>query len=89
MSSEPDEVTPALTVLRDIWDARGQTSADLEANLGHGKSCKAMKHLGFGGDAEPVDEDLRAAWRSRLPREGKLAPDGRSIADLLAERHPR
>jgi MoxR-like ATPase len=32
-----------------------------------------MKHVGFGGEAEPVDEDLRAAWRSKLEREGGLA----------------
>jgi hypothetical protein len=76
-----------LSVLRDIWHAREQTAADLDAVLGHGKgkACKAMKHVGFGGAAEPVDEDLRAAWRSKLEREGKLAPDGRSVGDLLAE----
>jgi len=81
----------ALSVLRDIWRAREQSAADLDAQLGHGKgkSCKAMRHVGFGGAAEPVDEDLRAAWRDRLAREGKLSPDGRSLAELLAERHDR
>jgi hypothetical protein len=80
-----------LSVLRDIWRAREQSAADLDSALGHrgGKACKAMKHVGFGGDAEPVDEDLRAAWRSRLEREGKLAPGGQSVGDLLADRDPR
>jgi len=74
----------ALTVLRDIWHAREQTAADLDATPGHGKACKAMRHVGFGGDNEPVDEDLRAAWRAKLEREGKLRPDGQSVRDLLA-----
>jgi hypothetical protein len=74
----------ALSVLRDIWHAREQSAADLDAALGHGrgKACKAMRHVG----AEPVDEDTRSAWRSRLEREGKLRPDGQSIAELLSER---
>jgi hypothetical protein len=77
-----------LSVLRDIWHAREQSAADLDAQLGHGrgKACKAMKHIGFGGDAEPVDEDLRAAWRSKLAREGKLRGDGQNVRDLLSER---
>ena len=81
----------ALSVLRDIWHAREQSAADLDATLGHGrgKACKAMRHVGFGGAAEPVDEDMRAAWRSRLEREGKLRPDGQSVADLLSERADR
>lgn len=81
----------ALSVLRDIWHAREQSAADLESALGHGrgKACKAMKHVGFGGTAEPVDEDLRAAWRSRLEREGKLVADAQSVGDLLAEQATR
>jgi hypothetical protein len=77
----------ALSVLRDIWHAREQSAADLDATLGHGdKACKAMRHIGFGGEAEPVDEDLRAAWRSKLEREGKLRSDGQSMRELLSER---
>lgn len=78
----------ALSVLRDIWHAREQSAADLDIVLGHGKgkACKAMKHIGFGGATEPVDDDLRTAWRSKLEREGKLAPNGQSVRDLLAER---
>jgi hypothetical protein len=66
----------ALEVLRDIW---ARTGAELPEH-GHGKACKAMKHVGFA----EVDEDLRTAWRDKLEREGKLG--SRSVADLLAER---
>jgi hypothetical protein len=39
-----------------------------------------MRHVGF----DEVDDDLRAAWRAKLEREGKLG--ARTVADLLAER---
>jgi hypothetical protein len=68
-----------MAVLRDIWQVREQT----ELPAGHGKACKAMKHVGF----DEVDDDLRAAWRARLEREGKLGE--RTVADLLAERRTR
>ena len=80
MSPEPD----ARSVLRDIWQARQQTGADLEELFGPQKTCKAMRHVGFqGGAADPVDDDLRGAWRDRLAREGKLRPDGQSVRDLV------
>ena len=73
MSREPDET---LDVLRGVWSARGQGAADLDEATGHGKSCKRMAM------AED-DADLRAAWRDRLQREGKLNPEGGSLADLI------
>jgi hypothetical protein len=78
MSREPDE---ALDVLRGIWSAQGQTSADLD-ELGTGKSCKRMSDVGFG-EVDGGDGDLRAAWRGRLEREGKLSAGGGSVADLV------
>jgi len=78
MSREPDE---ALEVLRGIWSAQGQTSADLN-EAGTGKSCKRMADVGFG-ELDNGDTDVRAAWRARLEREGKLSPDGGSVADLV------
>lgn len=78
MSHEPDE---ALEVLRGVWRAQGQTLADLDT--GHGKSCKRMADVGFGGVGGD-DEDLRAAWRDRLQREGKLNTEGGgSVRDLV------
>ncbi len=76
-SREPDE---ALEVLRSIWSSRGQTSADLDEATGTGKSCKRMASVGFGELAD--DDDLRAAWRDRLEREGKHTPGG-SLRDLV------
>jgi hypothetical protein len=76
MGREPDET---LEVLRGIWSARGQTSADLD-DAGTTKSCKRMADVGFG--EVDGDDSLRAAWRGRLEREGKLNP-GTSLADLV------
>ena len=78
MSREPEE---ALEVLREVWSAKGQTTADLDEASGHGKSCKRMADVGFGDMADD-DGDLRAAWRDRLEREGKLTP-GSSLRDLV------
>lgn len=79
MSREPDET---LEVLRAVWSAQGQTAADLDEAAGEGKSCKRMAGVGFDDMADD-DTDVRAAWRSRLAREGKLNPAGGSIADLV------
>ncbi|MGE5134659.1 MAG: hypothetical protein ACM32E_17370 [Gemmatimonadota bacterium] len=85
MSREPEE---ALEVLREVWSAKGQTTADLDEASGHGKSCKRMADVGFG-DLDGGDGDLRAAWRDRLEREGKLTP-GSSLRDLvLGSARPR
>jgi hypothetical protein len=77
MTREPDET---LEVLRGIWSAQGQSSADLDDASG-GKSCKRMADVGFG-EIDGGDVDVRAAWRDRLEREGKLNP-GTSLADLV------
>jgi hypothetical protein len=78
MSREPDET---LEVLRGIWSAQGQTSADLDDASG-GKSCKRMADVGFGELDGGGEVDVRAAWRARLEREGKLKP-GASVAGLV------
>jgi hypothetical protein len=78
MSEQPDE---ALGVLRGIWAAQGQTSADLDDG-GDIKSCKRMADVNFDGLAGE-DEDVRTAWRSRLAREGKLNTAGGTVADLV------
>ena len=78
MSREPDET---LEVLRGIWSAQGQTSADLD-DVGSTKSCKRMADVGFG-EVDGGDGDVRAEWRDRLEREGKRSRDGGSVADLI------
>ncbi|HEX4258519.1 MAG TPA: hypothetical protein VH089_25755 [Streptosporangiaceae bacterium] len=80
------EQPEALNVLRTVWSATGQSEDELDEAFGPhgshkhgpGKSCKNMRNVGFNGD----DEDLRAAWRGRLEREGKLARSG-TLADLV------
>ena len=80
MTRSPDEAADALEVLREVWSAQGQTSADLD-DAGSTKSCKRMADVGFG-EVDGGDGDVRAAWRDRLEREGKLNP-GSSVADLV------
>jgi hypothetical protein len=79
----------ALEVLRGVWSARGQTSADIDQACGTQKSCKKKADVGFDGLAG-ADGDLRAAWRDRLRREGKLNPEADGIMDLvLGSAEPR
>jgi hypothetical protein len=87
MSGQPDD---ALEVLREVWSAQGQTSADLDAACGETKACKKMADVGFDGltaagadDGTGVGRDLGSAWRDQLRREGKLNPDAGSIRDLV------
>jgi hypothetical protein len=87
--AEPDD---AGKVLRAVWTATGQTSAELDELLGTAKSCKSMQSVGFDRLAESGDGDLRAAWRATLEREGKLSDRPNTVADLvlgLAERSDR
>jgi hypothetical protein len=78
MSRQPDE---ALEVLREIWNAQGQTTADLDDGCAT-KACKKMADVGFDGLAE-AGGDLHAAWRDKLQREGKLNPEAGSVRDLV------
>ncbi len=81
MSRQPDE---ALEVLRGVWSAQGQTSAELDEACGNTKSCQKMADVGFDGLADAdADGDLRTAWRATLEREGKLNPEGGSLRDLV------
>jgi hypothetical protein len=79
MSRQPDE---GIEVLRSVWSAQGQSSADLDEAFGTARSCKRMSDVGFG-ELDSGGEDLRGAWRARLEREGKLNPAGGTIRDLI------
>ena len=66
-------------MLRGVWSAQGQTSADLDETCGHGSPASGWPTS--ASTAWPsADDDLRAAWRDRLEREGKLNADGGSVA---------
>jgi hypothetical protein len=77
--TQPDE---AIEVLREVWSARGQSSADLEDAFGPQKSCKNMQNVGFD-DLAGSDGDIRSAWRSTLQREGKLNQAAGSVRELV------
>jgi hypothetical protein len=79
MARQPDD---AREVLRTVWAAQGQSSADLSEDCSPTKSCKNMQDVSFDGFAEP-GSDLRGAWREKLAREGKLSTSGGSIRDLV------
>ncbi|MGH3881848.1 MAG: hypothetical protein ACRDSG_00140 [Pseudonocardiaceae bacterium] len=89
-----DEGQQALSALRGVWKAQGQTSADLDEACGNTKSCKSMDAVGFQGladddieqptKADPsVGSNLRSAWKTKLEREGKLSSESGSVRDLV------
>lgn len=73
----------AVEVLREVWTASGQTSAELEDLFGPSKSCKSMQNVGFDALAGSGGGDLRTAWRATLEREGKLSRRPGSVRDLV------
>jgi hypothetical protein len=79
MAYQPDE---AVEVLRSIWSSRAPEDEEAAEAFGEAKVCRNMKDVTFDGMAEP-GSDLRAAWRERLRREGKLSTAGSSIRDLV------
>ncbi len=87
----PDEGKQALSTLRGIWSAQGQTSADLDEACGNTKACKSMDAVGFQGLADEdetptkagVSNNLRTAWKTKLEREGKLSSQAGSVRDII------
>jgi len=69
-------------VLRAVWTAIGQTSADLDDLFGVPRACKNMRNVGFDG-LDAADGGLREAWRATLEREGKLSKEPGSVRDLV------
>ena len=79
MTVESDETRD---VLRGVWNNQGQSKLDIDETSGPRKICKRMVTIGFD-DMAGESGDLRAAWRSRLEREGKLSSEPGSIRDLV------
>lgn len=89
----PDDGQQALSALRGIWQAQGQTSAALDEACGNTKTCKNMETVGFGGLVEgddapakgeqSVGNNVRDAWKTKLEREGKLSSQKGSVRDLI------
>ncbi|HZE66222.1 MAG TPA: hypothetical protein VE081_06290 [Sporichthyaceae bacterium] len=81
-----DSGNDAVDVLRDIWTADGQSSAEIEELQPTGKVCKNTAMLGIKGmEDEGMANALRAEWRNQLAAEGKLTPGSRSIGATLGE----
>ncbi len=79
MTHQADDVRD---VLRAVWAAQGESSADLGEDCSPTKPCKNMQGVSFDGLAEP-GTDLGGAWREKLAREGKLRTSGGSIRELI------
>ena len=84
MSREPDET---LEVLRGIWSAQGQTSADLD-DLGTTKSCKRMADVGFGvrdgGEVTCAPPGGPAGARGQADPRGAVSPTSCSAGPVPA-----
>lgn len=88
-----EEGQQALSALRGVWKAQGQTSAVLDEACGNTKTCKNMDAVGWQGlvdEDEPanktspsVGDNLRSAWKTKLEREGKLSTESGSVRDLV------
>jgi hypothetical protein len=78
-----DQGDKALTVLRNIWGAQAQTSAELDEACGNTKICKNTANLGFRVTDDDEGDSLRASWRAKLEREGKLPPEATSVRELI------
>ena len=86
-----DDGKQALSALRGVWQAQGQTSADLDEACGNTKPCKSMESVGFQGlidedenqANQAVSSNLRSAWKTKLEREGKLNSEAGSVRDLV------
>lgn len=88
----PADGQQALSALRDIWSAKNQTSADIDESCGNTNICKSMSGIGFdglidedasGGGGTSVGGDVRAAWKTKLEREGKRSSGAGSVRDLV------
>lgn len=72
----------ARQVLRSVWEAQGDPSAELDEECNPNKVCKNVQGITFDGFADE-GTDLRTAWREKLAREGKLNSSSGSIRDLI------
>ncbi|MEU8631831.1 hypothetical protein AB0C38_06680 [Amycolatopsis sp. NPDC048633] len=70
-----------LRVLREIWDAGGRSTEDVEEACGPQRACKNMQAVGFDG--------LTSSWRDQLAAEGKLDAGATTVRDLVLGRDPQ
>ncbi len=86
MTDEFDE-TDAITTLRGAWSGEGSSREEIDAVCGNTKVCRNMREVNFEAanfqSGSDTGADIGSAWRAKLQREGKLAPDSQSIGDLI------
>lgn len=68
--TDPSE--DGVQVLRALWSAEDRDRSEVDEECGPVTPCRNMKDVTFDGFAP--GSDLKAAWRERLAREGKLGP---------------
>lgn len=79
-SSDRSDV--ARDALTSIWAQQSETGLSIDEDCSPTKQCRNMRDMTFDGFA-PEGNDIRAAWKERLRREGKLSDAGGSIRDLV------
>lgn len=93
----PEEGQQALSVLRGLWSAQGQSSRDVDSESSCGdnsnsKTCKATDSMTFEGLIDEVEAttdtheaitNVQSAWRKKLEQDGKLHRDGKALRDLV------
>lgn len=97
--SLPQEGQDALSVLRGLWSAQGQSSRDVDSASScadspssSSKSCKATDSMTFDGLIDEVEAttdtheaitNVQTAWRKKLEQDGKLHREGKALRDLV------
>jgi hypothetical protein len=79
MATDGDE---AKQVLTSVWQSHGDPGVTLDEDCSPTKQCRNMQSITFE-DFATEGGDIRAAWRERLAREGKLNASGATIRDLV------
>jgi hypothetical protein len=74
-----DETTA--NVLQSVWMV-SHDHYELDEDCSPTKPCRNMKDVSFDGWAES-GEDLGAAWRAQLAREGKIDESAETLRDLV------
>ena len=72
----------AKSALTSIWAQQTDAGLSIDEDCSPTKQCRNMRDMTFDGFA-PEGTDIRAAWKERLRREGKLSTSGGSIRDLV------
>jgi hypothetical protein len=95
----PREGAAALNALRNLWGATGRerafVAAGSDAPTGRDTLVDQLGGIGFGGledfatdneattNTHKAAQNLSAAWKKTMEREGKMLHPGQSVSDLI------